>query len=278
MRHDVRLVRALSALRRLLGSRRWAPVTTGQELADFVAAQTAYVAQRSVIEYCRARTGLNWEKLALERQFLEHLEVCRWEAYAIVLAEVAELALIRLRRDRAADPQAYLPGLIAAGHAALVRHPVPGHRSTWTDAAEAIERHLARAVLAAPRPVHLLGLQSADAIFDLLPIHADLRPQDRDVALLRCARARGSAAGACQRRIGRSRALVPTVPMLGRRHSRALRPLLARLSSQQPRPTPARRNTASVVRRQCRPPHSPSSAASPWLAVRCQAWSPPGRR
>jgi hypothetical protein len=181
MRHDVRLAWAFSALRRLLGSRRWAPVATGQELADFIAAQTAYVAQRSVIEYCRARTGLYWEKLALERQFLDRLEVCRWEGYAIVLAEVAELALIRLRRDRAADPQAYLPGLIAAAHAALVRHPVPGHRSTWTDAAEAIERHLARAVLAAPRPVHLLGLQSADAIFDLLPIHADLRPEDREM-------------------------------------------------------------------------------------------------
>ena len=99
-----------SALRRLLGSRRWAPVTTGQELADFVAAQTAYVAQRSVIEYCRARTGLNWGKLALERQFLDRLEVCRWEAYAIVLAEVAELALIRLRRDRAADRRPTCPG------------------------------------------------------------------------------------------------------------------------------------------------------------------------
>jgi hypothetical protein len=143
--------------------------------------QTAYVAQRSVLEYCRARTGLNWDKLSLERSFLERLEICRWEAYAIVLAEVAELALIRLRRDGAADPQTYLPGLVAAAHAALLRHPVPGHRTTWADAAEAIERHLARAVLAAPRPVHLLGQQSADAIFDLLPIHADLRPQDREM-------------------------------------------------------------------------------------------------
>jgi hypothetical protein len=181
MRHDVRLARALSALRRLLGSRRWAPVTTVQELADFLAAQTAYVAQRSVIEYCRARTGFNWDKLALEQQFLDRLEVCRWEAYAVVLAEVAELALIRLRRDAAADSEVYLPGLVAAAHAALLRHPVPSHRSTWTDAADAIQRHLARAVLAAPRPIHLLGLQSADTIFDLLPIHADLRPQDREM-------------------------------------------------------------------------------------------------
>jgi hypothetical protein len=156
-------------------------VTNGQELADFLAAQTAYVAQRSVIEYCRARTGLNWDKLALEQQFRDRLEVCRWEAYAIVLAEVAELALIPLRRDGAAGPQAYLRGLVAAAHAALLRHPVPSHRSSWSDAADTIERHLARAVLAAPRPVHLLGVQSADAIFDLLPIHADLRPQDREM-------------------------------------------------------------------------------------------------
>jgi hypothetical protein len=181
MRHDVRLARAFSALRRLLGSRRWPPVTTGQELADLIAAQTAYVAQRSVIEYCKARTGLNWEKLSLEQSFLDHLEVCRWEAYALVLADVAELALIRLRRDGAAAPQAYLPGLVAAARAALLRHPVPSHRTGWTDAAGALERHLARAALAAPRPVHLIGLQSADAIFDLLPIHASLRPEDRQM-------------------------------------------------------------------------------------------------
>jgi hypothetical protein len=181
MRHDVRLAQAVSALRRLLGRRRWPPVTAGQELADFLGAQTAYVAQRSVIEYCRARTGLNWDKLVSEQLFLDRLEACRWEAYAIVLAEVAELALIRLRRDGAADPETYLPGLVAAAHAALLRHPVPGHRTSWADSAEAIERHLAHALLAAPRPVHLLGLHSADAIFDLLPIHADLRPEDREM-------------------------------------------------------------------------------------------------
>ena len=181
MRHDVRLAQAFSVLRRIFGSRRWGPVTTGAELADFVAAQTAYVAQRSVIEYCRARTGFNWEKLSLEQTFLDRLEVCRWEAYAIVLAEVAELALIRLRRGGVADPEGYLPGLVAAAQAALLRHPVPSHRTDWGDAAEAIERHLARAILAAPRPVHLVGIRSADAIFDLLPIHADLRPQDREM-------------------------------------------------------------------------------------------------
>lgn len=179
MRHDVRVIRALSVLRRLLGRPPSPRVTTASELAEFLGAQTAYIAQRSVFEYCRARTGLNWDKLFAEPSFLERLEVCRWEAYAIVLAEVAELALIQLRRYGAADPTTYLPALVQAAHAALLRHPVPVHRTSWTDAADAIERHLARALMAAPRPVHLLGLDSADVIFDLLPIHADLRREDR---------------------------------------------------------------------------------------------------
>jgi hypothetical protein len=181
MRHDVRLAQALSTLRQRLWRSRSPAVTTGDELADFLAAQTAYVAQRSVFEYCRARAGLNWEKLSSEPLFLDRLEVCRWEAYALVLAEVAELALIGLRRDGAVDPEACLPGLVEAARAALLRHPVPSHRSSWTDAADAIERHLARALLAEPRPVHLLGLRSADLIFDNLPIHADLRPEDREM-------------------------------------------------------------------------------------------------
>jgi hypothetical protein len=181
MRHDVRVARALSALRRLFERRRPPPVAAAGELADFLGAQTAYIAQRSVLEYCRARTGLNWDKLFAEPSFLERLEVCRWEAYALILADVAELALIRLRRHGAADPHAYVPGVVQAAHAALLRHPVPGHRTSWTDAAEAINGHLARAVIAAPRPVHLVGLHSADAIFDLLPIHADLRRQDREM-------------------------------------------------------------------------------------------------
>ena len=157
------------------------PVATLDELADFLAAQTAYVSQRTVLEYCRARSGLNWDKLFREKAFIDSLEVCRWEAYAEVLAEVAELALILLRRQSPADPQLYLPGLAAAAGAALLRHPVPDHRPSWDAASAAIEQHLAQSVLAAPRAVHLVGFGAADAIYARLPIHPDLRPQDREM-------------------------------------------------------------------------------------------------
>jgi hypothetical protein len=169
------------SLRRLLTRKTRPPVATLDELADFLAAQTAYVSQRTVLEYCRARTGLNWDKLYREQAFVDSLEVCRWEAYAEVLAEVAELALILLRRQGPAEPQVYLPGMAAAVGAALRRHPVPGHRSSWDGAAAAIGQHLAQSLLAAPRAVHLAGFGAADAIFARLPIHPDLRREDREM-------------------------------------------------------------------------------------------------
>jgi hypothetical protein len=178
MRHDVNPFEATTLLRRLLTRKSRPPVATLAELADFLAAQTAYVSQRTVLEYCRARTGLNWDKLYREQAFVDSLEVCRWEAYAEVLAEVAELVLILLRRQSPAEPQVYLPRMAAAVGAALLRHPVPGHRTSWDAAAAAIEQHLAQSLLAAPRAVHLTGYGAADAIFAHLPIHPDLRRED----------------------------------------------------------------------------------------------------
>jgi hypothetical protein len=178
MRHDVRLAEVALALRQLFTRRRPPPVASAGELADFLAAQSAYVSQRTVLEYCRARTGFNWDKIFKEQAFIDSLEVCRWEAYVALLAEIAELVLIRLR-TRGAEAEACLPGLEEAARSALLRHPVPAHRTSWGEACADVERHLARALLAEPRAVHLVGFDAADAIFDLLPIHPDLRPEDR---------------------------------------------------------------------------------------------------
>jgi hypothetical protein len=181
MRHDVHPWDGISTLRRLLGRKPRPRVADIEELAAFLDAQTTYVAQRTVLEYCRARTGLNWEMLVRERTFLDSFEACRWQAYVELLAEVAELALILLRRRSPADPQAFLPGLAQATRDALLRHPVPRERASWDEASSAIEQHLALSLLAAPRAVHLAGCSSADAIFDHLPIHPDLRREDREM-------------------------------------------------------------------------------------------------
>ena len=58
---------------------------------------------------------------------------------------------------------------------------MPGHRTSWDAASAAIEQHLAQSLLAAPRAVHLAGFGAADAIFAHLPIHPDLRREDREM-------------------------------------------------------------------------------------------------
>jgi hypothetical protein len=58
---------------------------------------------------------------------------------------------------------------------------VPGHRTGWDAAFDQVEQHLAQSLFAAPRAVHLAGVGAADAIYAYLPIHPDLRPQDRDM-------------------------------------------------------------------------------------------------
>ena len=74
-----------------------------------------------------------------------------------------------------------MQGVAAAARAALLRYPVPGHRTSWAWASDLVEQHLAQALLAAPRAVHLAGIGAADAIYAQLPIHATLRPQDREM-------------------------------------------------------------------------------------------------
>jgi hypothetical protein len=181
MQDIVNSFQAIPLLRRLFVRRNRPSVMTLDELGHFLGAQTAYVAQRTVLEYCRARAGVNWDKLFGEQAFLEALEVCRWDAYAQVLAEIAELALILLRRQDHADLRACLQGVDAAADAALRRHPVPAHRESWDFVAAMVARQLSQSLLAAPRAVHLMGFGAADAIFAQLPIHPHLRREDQEM-------------------------------------------------------------------------------------------------
>ena len=42
-----------------------------ESLAEFMAAQSAFVAQKCTIDYCQARSGLMWPKLEKEAAFRE---------------------------------------------------------------------------------------------------------------------------------------------------------------------------------------------------------------
>ena len=169
----------LAWLRELFQRKPADPIRDLAGLGEFIAAQSAFVSQKATLDYIRARAGVMWQKLFEDERFKEALEYCRWEAYAAVLADVAEITQIFLRRQGV--PEEPLPDILAdlvAG--ALNRYDVPAYRRSWEEAVEDVRSRLYRANLAAPRPVHSVGYASGERIFDILPLHTNLRQHDRE--------------------------------------------------------------------------------------------------
>ena len=137
----------LSVLRRLRERR--TRIVDGAGLADFLAAQAAFVSQRATLDYCRARAGVAWPQLFRASEFGQALELCRLEAYAAVLGDVGEVALIFLRQSGGTD-DARLADAVADGLGrALRRQGMPPQRSSWDDVLDAHAARLRRAMLAA---------------------------------------------------------------------------------------------------------------------------------
>jgi hypothetical protein len=155
------------------------PVVSRNDLAEFLTGEAAFLAQKSTIEYCRARAGLQWQKLFSEAAFTDALERCRWEAFALVLADMTVLAEARLRRQAAGRALELAEALCVLYEQILNSHPMPAHRSDWHDRGEDLRQRMGRAQLAAPARTDEIAGVSGRAVFDLLPIHPSLRGHDR---------------------------------------------------------------------------------------------------
>jgi hypothetical protein len=155
------------------------PVLSRNDLAQFLTGEAAFLAQKSTIEYCRARAGLLWQKLFAEAAFDAALERCRWEAFALVLADMIVFTECRLRA-RSGDRALELADALGALYEQILNsHPMPPHRHDWQDRSESLRQRLGRGQLAAPAPTDEIAGVSGRAIFDLLPIHPTLRGHDR---------------------------------------------------------------------------------------------------
>jgi hypothetical protein len=169
----------LAVLRRLASGRDRA--ASAEALSDFLAGRAAFVSQKCTFDYCRARAGIGWAQLFKDDEFGRALMRCRWEAYAAVLADIGEVALVYLRHQ--GGDAAVAAGLGQALRAALERHPVPAHRTGWEDALETMEARLHRALMAAQRAVHRIGRKSGGVLFEVLPIHTNLKAHDREMVV-----------------------------------------------------------------------------------------------
>jgi hypothetical protein len=159
--------------------RRRAPIRDPEQLADFIDHNSAFLTQKGIYEYSRARAGHYAKVLFTDTGFQAAAEVSRWRAYPLGLAMVGEL-VEGVLRPYENDRREQLEALRHLVLSVFDRYPVPaelGHR-VWREARADLARRLALIGLHPPKRAMDIPVQFAEAYFNLMPIHEKLRGRD----------------------------------------------------------------------------------------------------
>jgi hypothetical protein len=168
----------MNLLDRLL--RRAAPIQKTNEITEFIAANAAFVVQKGIYEYARARAGHYAKVLFGEEEFKHAVEVSRWRAYPLGLAMVGEVAANVLEEVGGLDRIAAVRKASALTLAAFDKWDVPAvlGADTWRDLREQLVVRLDRIGLHPMKRVMDIPEPTAEDYFALMPIHESLRGQD----------------------------------------------------------------------------------------------------
>jgi hypothetical protein len=157
------------------------PIRDSHELAQFIDENAAFLVQKGIYEYSRARAGHYAKVLFKESLFAEAVERSRWTAYPLGLAMVGELVEGVLRplaadADRAQQLET-LRGLVLS---VFDRYPTPAAlgAASWSQKRIELERRLQLIGLHPPKRSFVIPEQFARAYFDLMPIHKQLRASE----------------------------------------------------------------------------------------------------
>jgi hypothetical protein len=153
------------------------PVNDASTLADFIDAHSAFVVQKGIYEYSRARAGHYAKVLFKEQPFIDALDRSRWSAYPIGLAMVGELVEGVLRPLAGSARNQQLEALSALVLSVFDRYPIPASldANTWIEARSELARRMQLVGLHPPKRAFEIADPFAKAYFKLLPINEELR-------------------------------------------------------------------------------------------------------
>jgi len=160
--------------------RRAPPIHTVAELTEFIDRQAAFVAQKGIYEYARARAGHYSKVLFQEPEFQAAADVSRWQTYPLGLAMVGELlegVLLQAWRGDRADLDEAIRALVLA---VFDRYPVPAALGAqqWAKSRGELDQHLKRLGTHPPKWAKDIPEPFWQRYFDLMPIHEKMRTKD----------------------------------------------------------------------------------------------------
>jgi hypothetical protein len=158
------------------------PIRDREALADFIDAQSAFIVQKGIYEYSRARAGHYAKVLFAEEGFAKSVEHARWRAFPLGLSMVGETVEVVLRPHAGENRRAVLDRIIAVVLSVFDRYPVPPSigEAGWQDARRELEQRLDLVGGHAPRRVMDIPEPLAERYFAMMPIHEKLRGRDFD--------------------------------------------------------------------------------------------------
>ena len=159
--------------------RRRPPIRDASALADFIDRQAAFLMQKGIYEYARARAGHYAKVLFAEPGFQAAVEQSRWRAYPLGLAMVAEL-VEGVLRPYSTDRRRQLDALSSLVLSVFDRYPVPAAlgAQSWSEARDELARRLQLVGMHAPKRAFDICEPWAETYFNLMPIHEKLRGRD----------------------------------------------------------------------------------------------------
>lgn len=157
--------------------RRRRAIANPKALAEFIDGNAAFLVQKGIYEYSRARAGHYSKVLFGEKEFQDAVERSRWRAFPLGLAMVAEAAEGLLRPVAGDARQAQLHALCKLVLSIFDKYPVSAAvgEPTWGELRAELARRLQLIGLHPPKRAMDIPEQFAQSYFDLMPIHEKLR-------------------------------------------------------------------------------------------------------
>ncbi|MBX3520720.1 MAG: hypothetical protein KF835_11975 [Xanthobacteraceae bacterium] len=164
--------------------RRKPAIRTPASLADFIDEQAAFLVQKGIYDYSRARSGHYSKVMLADKGFQSALNRARWRAFPLGLAMVGETVEGVLAAHAGSDRRGELDPLIALVLSVHDHYAQPAELTDeeWSGGRAELALHLERLSTHPPKRIIDIPVPFADRYFALMPFDKQFLTPDAPTA------------------------------------------------------------------------------------------------
>jgi hypothetical protein len=164
--------------------RRKPAIQTPDQLADFIDEQAAFLVQKGIYDYARARSGPYSKVMLADPGFQSALDRSRWSAFPLGLAMVGETVETVLAPHAGGNRRSALDPLISLVLSVQARYPRPAALSDeeWAAGRADLALHLERLSTHPPKRVIDIPVPFAERYFEMMPFDKPFLTPDAPTA------------------------------------------------------------------------------------------------